>query len=350
MREYLALDSTKEYLAIRHNWDAERISYPGLTRSPMYNTYSYNFDVGKGVDTTSLLYYYAPGEPYHLTNSATGKTEYRMFQCMKFCCKVSKAYDNPRYPLETAQFWINVEAMDWLNVNNVRYVAADVVDVSKNQLSNRNSDGAVADTTKYDSCSIDELVYKTMGDDVAFTDGFRSINSNRYKSHNEVIEYDVNSTYPALSHSKCTIVVRANRAAFSASNFLPSTFLQTYINFAAVIIWIIIAFYNQSYSGEDSLGMLGTGMFSAISATIVGFQMLSDASMFSLITMINIFTLAVILIMTYQAVVAKRAQAKKDKALIAYNGVKLRIMFYILTICTLIMFLALPIASYIWTV
>jgi energy-converting hydrogenase Eha subunit H len=78
--------------------------------------------------------------------------------------------------------------------------------------------------------------------------------------------------------------------------------------------------------------------------------MLSDASMFSLITMINIFTLAVILIMTYQSVQAKKARARQDKAEIAYNGVKLRIMFYILTICTLIMFIGLPIAAYIWTV
>jgi hypothetical protein len=122
-----------------------------------------------------------------------------------------------------------------------------------------------------------------------------------------------------------------------------------YINLFAVIIWIIIAFYNQSYAGEDSLGMLGTGMFSAISATIVGLQTLSDASMFSLLTMINIFTLAVILIMTYQAIASKRAKAKNDKALIAYNGVKLRVLFYILTLCTLVMFIGLPLASYIWT-
>jgi len=95
--------------------------------------------------------------------------------------------------------------------------------------------------------------------------------------------------------------------------------------------------------------MLGTGMFSAISATIVGLQTLSDASMFSLLTMVNIFTLAVILIMTYESIMAKRANAKNDKIAIAYNGVKLRIMFYILTICTLIIFIGLPIASYIWT-
>jgi ABC-type multidrug transport system fused ATPase/permease subunit len=215
------------------------------------------------------------------------------------------------------------------------------VDVSREQSSN---------TTGYKYCSIDELVYTANSNSIAFTDGFRSINNSAYKSHNEMVEYNVNEADEALSHSKYTVVIRANRAAFTANNFLPSTFLQAYINLFAVIVWITIAFYNQSFAGEDSLGMLGTGMFSAISATIVGFQMLSDASMFSLMTMINIFTLAVILIMTYQAVMAKRARSKNDKALIAYNGVKLRVMFYILTICTLIMFIGLPIASYIWTV
>jgi hypothetical protein len=46
---------------------------------------------------------------------------------------------------------------------------------------------------------------------------------------------------------------------------------------------------------------------------------------------------------------AKRANVRKDKALIAYNGVKLRVMFYVLTISTLIIFIGLPIAAYIWT-
>ena len=76
----------------------------------------------------------------------------------------------------------------------------------------------------------------------------------------EMIEYNVDKDSPRQSHTKYTIVVRANRAAFTASNFLPMTFLQVYINLAAVIIWIIIGFYNQTYASEDSLGMLGTGM------------------------------------------------------------------------------------------
>jgi hypothetical protein len=341
-RKVLADSANVQYLKIRNGWEGERLSYPGLFPTTIKNQYSPNFDVGKGLDPTAFTYFYAPGEPYYLQSSKTGAREYRMFQHVKFAVKVSKAYDNPRYPLETAQFWINITPTDWLNVDNLRYVAADVVDVSRDQAGKVNGD--------YDYCSIDELTYTTMGSDVAFTDGFRSIKNKNYASHAEMIEYNVNKDAPRQSHSKYTIVVRANRAAFTASNFLPMTFLQVYINLAAVIIWIIIGFYNQTYAGEDSLGMLGTGMFSAISATIVGFRMLSDASMFSLLTMLNVFTLAVILIMTYQAVQAKRAQAQKDKAKIAYNGVKLRIMFYILTICTVIMFIGLPIAAYIWTV
>jgi hypothetical protein len=225
-------------------------------------------------------------------------------------------------------------------VNHIRYEIADKIDLSRDQISG----------TEYQSCSRDDGIYTTMGDSVAFTDGFRSVKeTDKIKAYAQGIEYNVDPDYAEKSYSKYTIVIRANRAAFTTDNFLPSTFLQAYINLAAVIIWIIIGFYNQTYAGEDSLGMLGTGMFSAISATIVGFQMLSDASMFSLMTMINIFTLAVILIMTYQAVQAKKANARKDKALIAYNGVKLRVMYYLLTICTAIMFIGLPIACYIWT-
>lgn len=131
------------------------------------------------------------------------------------------------------------------------------------------------------------------------------------------------------------IIVRANRAGVSL-------FLQAFINLFSVVIWIIIAFYSQSYTGEDSVGMLGTGLFGVISSMLVGLSMVSDAGIFSLITMINIFTLAVIMIMTYQAIAAKRAQVRKDKVLIAYNGIKLRILFIILTICTIAMFLVIP--------
>ena len=117
-----------------------------------------------------------------------------------------------------------------------------------------------------------------------------------------------------------------------------------------VVIWIIIAFYSQSYTGEDSVGMLGTGLFGVISSMLVGLSMVSDAGIFSLITMINIFTLSVIMIMTYQAIAAKRAQVRKDKVLIAYNGIKLRVLFILLTLCTIAMFVVIPAIAYMWRV
>ena len=52
--------------------------------------------------------------------------------------------------------------------------------------------------------------------------------------------------------------------------------------------------------------------------------------------------------MTYQAIAAKRAQVRKDKVLIAYNGIKLRILFITLTVCTAMMFVAIPALAYMW--
>jgi len=165
-----------------------------------------------------------------------------------------------------------------------------------------------------------------------------SLRVNYYKDMNN----DPAITFEHAMRTQLEIIVRANRAGLSL-------FLQAFINLFSVVIWIIIAFYSQSYTGEDSIGMLGTGLFGAISSMLVGISMVSDAGIFSIITMINIFTLAVIMIMTYQSIAAKRAAVRKDKVLIAYNGIKLRILFYVLTLCTITMFGILPAISYMWS-
>ena len=54
------------------------------------------------------------------------------------------------------------------------------------------------------------------------------------------------------------------------------------------------------------------------------------------------------MIMTYQAIAAKRAQVRKDKVLIAYNGIKLRILLVVLTVATIAMFILLPCIAYMW--
>lgn len=107
--------------------------------------------------------------------------------------------------------------------------------------------------------------------------------------------------------SELEIVVRANKSGMSS-------FIQAFINIFAVGIWMIIAFFNQSYNKQDSIGMIGTGLFAAISSILVGVSMISDANIFSLITMINIFTLAIILIMAYESIAAKRASVKEKQS------------------------------------
>lgn len=54
------------------------------------------------------------------------------------------------------------------------------------------------------------------------------------------------------------------------------------------------------------------------------------------------------MIMTYQAIAAKRAAVRKDKVLIAYNGIKLRILFIVLTLATAAMFGVIPLIAYMW--
>jgi hypothetical protein len=63
-------------------------------------------------------------------------------------------------------------------------------------------------------------------------------------------------------------------------------------------ICIMIAFYNQSCNQVDAIAILGTGLFSAITSTIIRFSMISDVNMSSLMTIVNIFTLAIIMLMT----------------------------------------------------
>jgi hypothetical protein len=63
--------------------------------------------------------------------------------------------------------------------------------------------------------------------------------------------------------------------------------------------------------------------------------------------MINIFTLCVIMLMAYEAIASKRSKIAKDLVGNAYNLIKLRVLFVILLICTLTMFVGLPVLSYI---
>lgn len=292
--------------------------YPGETPSNVLTEKQTMFDIGNGgfvADTYGTVKDLEEIE----YKGEDGKNRILCYQKVKFEAKFEKAFDSYRYPLDSIQLKMYIQPT--MDATYMRYIP----DRSTNSYGE-----TISGFSSY---------FKLTG-------GYRLVKEgNGIKNFTQKVNYymDVNND-PAINFdhtykTQLEVIVRANRQGISL-------FLQAFVNLFSVIIWICIAFYNQSYNGEDSIGMLGTGLFGAISSVLVGISMVSDAGLFSLITMINIFTLAVIMIMTYQSILARRAIVKQDKIQIAYNGVKLRITFFILIITTLVMFLGLPLISY----
>ena len=296
--------------------------YPGETPSNVLTDKETMFDIGNG-EFVADSYGTIKGLEEVQYYDENGNLRTMCYQKVKFNGAFEKAFDSVRYPLDSLQFKMYIQPV--MDADYIRYTPDRDI----------NSDGeSISGFTPY----------------FGIGNGYRLVkNSNGISNMTLRINYyyDINND-PAVdfNHTMKTqleIIVRANRAGISL-------FLQAFINLFSVVIWIIIAFYSQSYTGEDSVGMLGTGLFGVISSMLVGLSMLSDAGIFSLITMINIFTLAVIMVMTWQSIAAKRAQVRKDKAQIAYNGIKLRILFYILTAATVVMFVLLPSIAYMWNI
>lgn len=292
--------------------------YPGENSSNVYTDKQSMFTIGNGTIQADTLSF--EKELEEVEDPITKKTT--CYQRVIFEADFNKSFDSPRYPLESVQFKMYVQPT--MDANYIRYLP----DYSKNS-NGENLSGF----SPYFS----------------ITSGYRLINEkDDIKNMSMRINYykDVNndpslSTYPNTIKTQLEIVVRANRKGISL-------FLKAFMNLFAVIIWIIIAFYNQSYNGQDSIGMLGTGLFGVISSMLVGLSMMSDAGIFSMITMINIYTLAVIMIMTYHAVAQLRANSKKDLVAISYNNVKLRVLFAVISITTILMFIGLPLLSYLF--
>lgn len=300
----------------------DHLYYPGETPSNVLTDKETMFVLGNGEfvpDSLGMLKDLEEVQYY----DENGNLRTMCYQKIRFNGSFEKGFDSVRYPLDSVQFKMYI--LPTMDADYIRYVPDRSTD----------SDGVlVSGFAPY----------------FAITSGYRPIYETD-KVDNFTLRlnyyYDTNND-PAVHfddsvRTQLEIIVRANRVGISL-------FLQAFINLFSVVIWIIIAFYSQSYTGEDSVGMLGTGLFGVISSMIVGLSMVSDAGIFSLITMINIFTLAVIMIMTYQAIAAKRAQVRKDKVLIAYNGIKLRVLFVLLTVCTVAMFVVIPAIAYMWGV
>ena len=327
--------------------------YPGEASSNVYPNKEDIFSVGNylgGFNADEFSYGFST--PYMLTDDE-GNVSYRYFQSLSFSGTISKIYKSPRYPLDSVSFTIPITSKK-LSYEYLKYKPVDYVDLTASQII-RNQDPN--NNGKKYTCSIDSNIYSS-GTNPGFkiSTGYKLFNSGDIKdiskkvilryfvdSHNgkDNVSSQINDPSKVFYFSEFQFIMHANRGGISL-------FLQAFINLFAVVIWIVIAFYDQTYHNESAIGMLGTGLFGAISSILVGLSMISEAGMFSLITMINIFTLAVILIMTVSSISAKRAKIIDDQVAISYNSAILRILFITLTICTLIMFIGLPLVSYIF--
>lgn len=317
--------------------------YPGETSSNNFPEKETMFELPNG-DIVADSFSYDANLAYSLVDESNTIREYRYFQKMTFEVDMHKAFDSIRYPLESLQFHVYI-CPKLLSSEYIQYNPIDEINITTN------GTRYLKDGTKL-TCTLENNVYSTGVSPVYFvTSGYKIINVDDLINKNEDdskikgfvtrLAYYQESSSQTSYFTEYELLVRVNRTGLN-------TFAKAFINLFSVVIWIIIAFYSQAYFSENALDMLGTGLFAAISSILVGLSMVSDAGFFSLITMVNIFTLAVILVMTYFSIMARQAQVRQDKVAIAFNGIRLRIMFIVLSICTLAMFIGLPLAAYIF--
>ncbi len=313
------IDSHEDYF---ESWIDKHDSeyYPGEASSNVLVDKNTMFDIGNGEIVADTYGTIKDLEEVQYVDE-NGNLRTMCYQKVKFNGLFEKGFDSARYPLDSVQFKMYITPT--MDAEYIRYVP----DRDVNSVGER-----LSGFTPYFSLLNG---YRLIREDSGMKNFMLRINYLKATNNDPAIDY------PDTIKTQLEIIVRANRQGISL-------FLKAFINLFSVVIWIMIAFYSQAFTGEDSIGMLGTGLFGVISSMLVGLSLVSDAGIFSLSTMINIFTLAVIMIMTYQSIAAKRAKAMKNKADIAYNGIKLRLLFYVLSISTVVMFFILPSVSYMW--
>lgn len=301
-----------EPINISSLYTEEKKAYPGEKSSNVFTDKNDEFFIGNGKIQADSLEYLDKGTAYK-----KGK-DFRYYQKLHFTATINKKFDSPRYPLDSAQFHIYIQPTR--NTDYIRYVP----------------DKDMSGFTNYFN----------------ITDGYRLINEKEdiknltlKLNYYQETDRDKNSlTFnQIITKSQLEIIVRANKTGLSV-------FINNFLNIIAVAIWLILAFFNQSYNKEDSISMIGTGFFSAISAILLGFSLSSSSNIFSLLSLINIFTLVMVLIMGYESISAKRIKSLENASDIAYKFVRMRILFYFFVIVSLIIYILLPLISYLWII
>ncbi len=304
------LSSSLEPTSISTLYQEERAAYPGEKSSNTNVDKNDEFSIGNGKISPDSLEYMDKGSAYRDDFS------FRFFQKLHFTATINKTFDSPRYPLDSAQFHVYLEPLR--STDYLRYEA----------------DKDMSGLSPYFNISNGYSLIKESGDIKNFC-----------VKLNYFVDKDLDASSSSFGKdiikSEFELIVRANKSGFSV-------FANNFLNIIAVAIWLILAFYDQSYNNEDSIGMIGTGFFSAISAILLGFSLMSNASMFSLLTVINVFTLIMVLVMGYESIAAKRAKKVGSPSLLAYRTVKVRILLYVLAAFAVLMDIGLPALAYLW--
>lgn len=305
------MNINNEPISVSTLYSEEKASFPGEKSSNVFPDKKDEFSIGNGRIHEDTLEYTTSASYYINENN-----EYRCYQELHFIADINKVFDSPRYPLDSVQFHIYIKPL--MSTNYIKYIPS--------------------------------LSMSSFSPTFSVTDGYRLIKEsddiknfslNVYKYNELDLDASSNTFNKEITKSELEITIRCNKHGFSV-------FVNNFLNIIAVAIWLILAFYNQSFNKEDSLGMIGTGFFSAISAILLGFSLVSNANLFSLLSIINIFTLGLVLVMGYESISAQNNKNISDNELVAYKIVKMRILYYFLLACSLIMYLVLPCISYIW--
>ena len=306
------LSSTLEPTSISSLYTEERAAYPGEKSSNIYQDKNDEFSIGNGKISADSLEYLERGVAYY--DEAT--KSYRFMQKLHFTATINKSFDSPRYPLDSAQFHIYIQPTR--KTDMIRYVA----------------DKDMSGFSTYFSLHGGYRLVKEKN-------GIKNL-SIKLNYYQEVDKDPSSSTFGStITKTQFEIIVRANKHGISV-------FINSFLNIIAVAIWLILAFFNQSFNKQNSISMIGTGFFSAISAILLGFSLVSNANIFSLLSVVNIFTLGMVLTMGYESIAINRAQKLNDASAVAYRTVKARVLFYFLVACSVVMYLILPLVSYLW--
>ena len=249
----VANDSWKTKFLLWFRWEGEHwepSEYPGET-----------FLIGNGITDSKTLM-----EEFHENG--------QHYQLYRITATIEKYFDTTRYPLESHQLKLFIE--DDRDMSEVYYSP----DKHNSTIS------PYLNIAGFDIINFDSGLYLN---EYTSTMGHPRLEEMEFESK-KTLEY--------------VFVTRINRAGYGL-------FMKAFLSLLAILLWICISLYNCAYNQTDAMGSINTGIFGVVSSMIVGMNLLSDARGSGLIEYINMFSLAMILIITVYIIRINRFREKK---------------------------------------